>query len=169
MKALSLFYVSSSETTMPYRPQRTCWKHIALPYFPSTRESLWHDEEHYECIASFLWFFYFRNTYGIWSRAKWSLGRESAPTTQSSTASQLWSVSIIYTWPHGWRMAGEVPSPVQIIQFVPMALSVTLRDLEAMSPVYASFYFPLLKMATSSILNLMANSVFGTLKKCFNA
>lgn len=51
------------------------------------------------------------------------------------------------------EMSQECPSlsPFQFTQFVPMALSVTLTLPEAMSPVYAYFYLPLLQMATSFI------------------
>lgn len=56
-----------------------------------------------EFIAISLWFlfyfiftvfFCFRKKFSTWSREKWNLGRGSAPTTQSSTACQLWLVSI---------------------------------------------------------------------------
>lgn len=61
-----------------------------------------------EFIAVSIWFFHFRKKSSIWSRAKWNLGRESAPMTRSSTACQLWSVSIILVCSHEGVSTGTV-------------------------------------------------------------
>lgn len=92
-------YSNTSSPIRPYRSQRSQREHIRCLIFP-TQGNHTDKMKSAEFIAVSIWFFHFRKKSSIWSRAKWNLGRESAPTTRSSTACQLWSVSIIWVWSH---------------------------------------------------------------------
>lgn len=103
-------YSNTSSPIRPYRSHRSQREHIRCLIFP-THGNHSDKMKSAEFIAVSIWFFHFRKKSSIWSRGKWNLGRESAPTTQSSTACQLWSVSIIWVWSHeGVGMGTDWPS-----------------------------------------------------------
>lgn len=108
-------YSNTSSPIRPHMSHRSQREHIRWLVFP-TQGNHSDKMKSGEFIAASIWFFHFRKKSSIWSRAKWNLGRESAPMTRSSTACQLWSVSIIWVWSHkGVGMGTVRPSgPVAV-------------------------------------------------------
>lgn len=92
-------YSNTSSPIRPFRSHRSQREHIRYLIFP-TQGNHSDKMKSTEFIAISIWFSHFRKKSSIWSQAKWNLGRESALMTRSSTACQLWSVSIIWVWSH---------------------------------------------------------------------
>lgn len=88
-------YSNTSSPIWLHRSHRSQREHICCLILP-TQGNCCDKMKSAEFIAISIWLSHFRKKSSIWSRAKWNLGRESAPTTRSSTVCQLWSVSILH-------------------------------------------------------------------------